>query len=218
MQDEIVREVLWQATCTAMTEDMEVSIREEIDLVSDMLSSLYSRGEKDIVERNEKVARMASMQDVSKWNQQLIAGHKNSKRMRSEISKELAIVDALLKRNRTQRDARKAKRRSRNSARSFVRGQSPGEEFSSALGFISPFSALFFSIGACALSLESFENIASQENGPGHLAQIGAVSVILILMFAQLHALRSLHRRAAEDVERLSSTSLTTSDRKSRHH
>lgn len=118
MQNDLVLEVLRQATHISTSESMESTIQTHLDAASEILSDMYSKGEREIEERNHRLAIQASLPEISKWNKQLIDGNKASRQHRMEISKELALVDALLKRtarakrNRNSKSSRSRRRRS----------------------------------------------------------------------------------------------------------
>lgn len=118
MQNDLVLEVMRQATHISTSESMESTIQTHLDAASEILSEMYSKGEREIEERNHRLALQASLPEISKWNKQLIDGNKASRQHRMEISKELALVDALLKRtarakrNRNSQSSRSRRRRS----------------------------------------------------------------------------------------------------------
>lgn len=214
VQDDLVREVLWQATRTVTTQNMESTIQMQLDAVSDLLTDLYTKSERDIVKRNEEIAIRTSLPTISKWNKQLIKGHKASKLQQSEISKELAVVDALLKRA-TRRKKNNYKRSTQLSASSSMSSsqQVPSLSFLFKQLFkIRAPSALLFTLVVCVLALESFDNIASQENGPSTLASYAAFSSLVLISCAYLHALRGAYTRANARL-RISSSTFTRNDR-----
>ncbi|PXF43981.1 hypothetical protein BWQ96_06291 [Gracilariopsis chorda] len=210
VQDDLVREVLWQATRTVTTQNMESTIQVQIDAVSDLLSDLYTKSERDIVKRNEELAIRTSLPTISKWNQQLIKGHKASKLRQSEISKELAVVDALLKR---------ATRRKKNQYRRSTQLSMSSSQHVPSLSFLlkqlfnirAP-NALLFTLVVCVLALESFDNIASQENGPSTLASYAAFTSLFLISCAYLRALRAAYTHANTRL-RISSSTFTQNDR-----
>lgn len=118
MQKDLVLEVLRQATHISTSESMESTIQTHLDAASEILSDMYSKGEREIEERNHRLALQTSLPEISKWNKQLMDGNKASRQHRMEISKELALVDALLKRtarakrNRSAKSSRSRRRRS----------------------------------------------------------------------------------------------------------
>lgn len=212
LQDELVREVMWQATQAATTETLESAIKMEIDSVSDLLSEMYTRGERDIVQRNEELARRTSLPNISKWNQQLIKGHKASKIRRSEISKELAIVDAMLKRSARQRNR---SRRSRPTTRRYSLGNpSPTASAPSTAAAtsnsrpdrrkgilqINGHNALIFTLFVCVLALQSFEKISARENGPSQLANCAVISSVVMVSCAYMNSLHAAYRKANDEL------------------
>ena len=242
LQDELAREVLRQATRISSAETMEDSINLRIREVTELLGDLYTKSEKDIVERNEDIVRRASLENITKWNQQVMAGSKYSKNMRIEISKELEIVRAMLKRRRAQPGARPATKKniarkvdgpqssfvlgeewpSRNSlGRGTVDVSSSGtncyhlgkrvNERDNVVGVVKPLPALFFTLGTCTLLLESFESIASRENGSTHLAQWGTLTAIFIAVYSHAQSLLSISSKNRGVVRRKDVTDVNSS-------
>lgn len=184
---------------------MESTIQEEIDAVSDMLSDMYSRGERDITQKNEERALRASLPNISKWNQQLIEGHKESKKRKKDIIDELQIVDALLRRE-TRKTRRLSKRRFRKSSTTLpihsVSQPQSDTPITSETVSISPTNAFLFTVTVCVVALESFDGIATQENGPSQLAHYAAFTAMAILSCAYLHSLRSAYQKSSDDLKK----------------
>lgn len=202
MQEAMVREALWQATRAATTEYLESTIQDHLDAVSTQLSDLYLRSERDILSRNEELVRRESLQSISKWNQQLIAGSKNSKISRSEILKELAIVDAMLRRNR------KAKKRQKNRVyvippNSSLSPKRPKKE-SSATITMRPVGLLLTLI-MCVTAIESFEASFARGHGAFQLAKYVAVSLPLVWIIALLKNVRTPDGKSSSTVADASS-------------
>lgn len=181
-----MQEALRRATYRAATESFESTIQDKLDAVSGLLSDMYMRSQRDIQSRNDELVRRESLSNVSKWNQQLIAGSKKSKISRSEISKELAIVDALLRRNHREKQRRKSRRR-----RSVVVRRIPsdsanaGEENGGQHGVMTHPARMALGAFTCVSVIQTFEGIASQEDGPANLVKCAAVSSLLILLVFQ---------------------------------
>lgn len=214
LQNDLVRDVMWQATRTVTTQNMESTIQQQIDAVSELLSEMYTRSERDIVRRNEELARQTCLPNISKWNQQLIEGHKQSKLRQSEISKELEIVDTMLRRTMRKRKSKGI----RNSAKTTATAPQPSIPkppqpiddatmpsrsalLRGVLQIKGP-KALLFTVTVCVLALESFENIARHENGPSQLANYALIASVFLLSFAYLHTLRSAYQKANLDLHR----------------
>lgn len=207
-QDELVHEVLWQATRLSTSESMESTIQSHLDAASETLSEMYTKSTRDIEERNERLAIQTSLPNISKWNQQLIAGNKASKQHRQEISKELALVDALLK--RTARKTRVSGRRRRRTIKN-TQVQNATSGISQASSWdnpgpsgstkISKSGGLLFTTVVCAVAFESFDRITSREGGAAHLANYAAFSSLLILSLAYLKALHRVAQNAHEELQ-----------------
>lgn len=189
MQDVLVREALRRATYRAATESLESTIQDKLDAVSGLLSDMYIRSERDIRSRNDEMVRRESLSNVSKWNQQLIAGSKQSKISRSEISKELAIVDAMLRRNHREKQRRKSRRR-----RSVLVRRISSASANPPVGNVDQHAVMTYparvALGAftCVSVIQTFEGIASQEDGPANLVKYAAVSSLLILLIFQFRS------------------------------
>lgn len=209
-QDNLVREVLWQALRLSTSESMDSTIQSQLDATSETISDMYTKSERDIVERNERLAMQTSLPNISKWNQQLIAGNKTSKQHQMEILKELALVDALLKRNMRKKKIADGQRRRRQrishnrktsvldldaSSKDVARRASKSTAISSA-------SQLLFTIVVCSVGIQSFESITSREGGAARLANYAAFSSFLILLLSYMSALRGAMRQAQEDLQR----------------
>ncbi|CAN8068604.1 unnamed protein product [Agarophyton chilense] len=206
LQNDLAKELNWQATRTITNQNIESTIQMRIDAVSDLLSELYTNSERDIFRRNEELAIRTSLPNISKWNQQLIQGHKASKLRRSEISKELAIVHALLK--RTARTRSKSKRKSPktpSSLASHLTSTLPSRATLLAdVRRLSAPNAVLFTVVICTLALESFESVVSQENGPSTLANYAAFVSAFVVSCTYFHTLRSAHCRARADLRKRS--------------
>lgn len=142
LQNDLVREVLWQATRTTTSDNMESTIRSHLDLVSEMLADMYSKGERDLRDRNEDIVRREALPNISKWNQTVIERHRISKTTKEEIDREIAVVNAILK--------RKEKLRRNRRQQQLTRSHGPGPA-------ISPQSAIRCAVkGLTALPLKWF--------------------------------------------------------------
>lgn len=207
-QDDIVKEVLWQATRLTASESMDTMIQTHLDAVSDVVSDMYSRTERDIEERNARLAIQTSLPDISKWNKHLMDGTKASKQNRMVISQELAVVEALLRRA-TRKNRTRTPRRSRNTGVRNRRMSSINNTDSSSIEGESDVrnvnftpSSILFTVIVCGVALESFETIASQE-GSQRLANYAAFSALSFLMIAYLKSLHSALQKAKTDLDRL---------------
>lgn len=194
LQDALEREVLWQATRTATTQTLETTIQDQLKAVSDLLADMYSRSDRDMRSRNEELALRTSLPNISKWNQQLIEGSKMSKSKRSEISKELAIVEVMLRRNQRARGRRRRRTSSAKGGRLSERNPS-GASHTHALNeeavkLASRPASMLFTFTACVTALNWFERIAAQDSGPSHLANGAALSSIVLLTGAYLRSMR----------------------------
>lgn len=192
LQDALEREVMWQATRTATTHSLESTIQDELKAVSDELADMYSRSDRDMSSRNEELARRTSLENISKWNQQLIAGSKMSKTFRSEISKELAVVEVMLRRNR--RAHGRGRRRTSGvgetgGGRAGVKSTYAMDE--DAIKLASRPASMLFTFTVCLTAVRWFERIATQDSGPSHLANSAALTSLLLVMGAYLRSTRS---------------------------
>eukprot|EP00177_Eucheuma_denticulatum_P008667 GFKZ01015761.1.p1 GENE.GFKZ01015761.1~~GFKZ01015761.1.p1 ORF type:complete len:312 (+),score=30.19 GFKZ01015761.1:130-936(+) len=186
VQDVLVREALRRATYRAATESFESTIQDKLDAVSGLLSDMYMRSERDIRNRNDELVRKESLSNVSKWNQQLIEGSKQSKISRSEISKELAIVDALLRRNHREKQRRRSRRRRSVVVRRISSGPTnDGAGDGSQRSVMTHPARIALGAFTCVSVIQTFEGIASQEDGPANLVKCAAVSSLLILLVFQ---------------------------------
>lgn len=186
LQDALEREVLWQATRTATTHTLETTIQDELKAVSDLLADMYSRSDRDMASRNEELARRTSLPNISKWNQQLIAGSKMSKTSRSEISKELAVVEVMLRRNRRARG-----RRRRRTSGVGETGEKSIYTSEDAIKSATRPTSMLFTFAVCFTAIQWFERIAAQDSGPSHLANSAALSSLVLVMGAYLRSTRS---------------------------
>lgn len=217
VQDDLVREVIWQVVRLSTSENLESTIETHVNAASDLLADMYTRSERNIIERNDELALRASLPNISKWNQQLMAGSKTSKLQKLQISKELELVHAMLKRtSRKQSSGRRRHNRSRTTTRrisdSTLVTTTPTPL---SLNSISSPSAIFFTTFVCTVALKSFEAIASQEGGPARLANYAAVSSFFILSLAYLQTLHRIVQRAQEKLQRQSG-SLYKNNRRNR--
>lgn len=213
-QNELVREVLWQATCQSTSESMDSTIQSHLNATSEILSDLYTKSERDNVERNQRLAIETSLPDISKWNKQLMDGTKASKQHRMEISKELALVDALLKRTtRRQRMSgalrfrRQRTRTSQNandldSSGAMLTVGDVVDDAAVLSTVVSSPKGLVFTLVVCTFALESFDTITSHEGGASRLANYAAFSTFLILSIAYLNTLRAALHKAHLDLNR----------------
>lgn len=196
VQEAMVREALWQATRAATTEYLESTIQGHLDAVSAQLSDLYLRSERDILSRNEELVRRESLQNISKWNQHLITGSKNSKISRSEILKELAIVDAMLRRNRS------TKRRQKSRIYMFP----PNSPLSSKRPNKRAISASTYPVGLlltfamCVAVIESLEGSVARSQGALHVAKCAVVSFPLVWMITHLRSVRTADGKSSAEI------------------
>lgn len=193
VQDTLEREVLRQVTRTATTHTLETTIQDELKAVSDNLADMYSRSDRDRQSRHEELARRASLANISKWNQQLIQGAKMSKSNRSEISKELAVVQVMLRRNRRGRGKRR--RRSATVAQRRRDGDVGYALDEEAVKQASKPIRLLFTVMVCVNALRGFEHVAVQESGPTQLAKGAAAFSLVLLTGACLRSIGEAARK-----------------------
>lgn len=180
LQDQLAADAARLATRARSSAAMDDRIADGMAGVSELLEGLYRATERDLAERNAHLARRESIPQVSKWNRTLMDSDKASRQARIQILAELAEVRSLLRRTNRSRHPRMASRRR---ARIEVADDIP--------------TGVCFTAGVTALVLGSFENVAARESGPEHLAQLGSVSLLLVLLGAHFTAGRD--RRADRD-------------------
>lgn len=188
LQDALEREVLWQATRVTTTQTLETTIQDELKAVSDLLADMYSRSDRDMSSRNEELAIRTSLPNISKWNQQLIKGSKMSKSKRSEISKELEVVEVMLRRNQRARGRRR--RRTSTASRGRAGESSTYVLEDEAVKLATRPANMLFTFAVCVTALQWFERIAATHSGPSHLVNSAALSSFVLLTGAYIRAMR----------------------------
>lgn len=114
VQNRIAEEAYTQVTRLEALEQFDMTIRNKMDSVSEYLTDLYLKSHRDMENKNEELVLKESLENISKWNQTLIEGSRRSRLEQSEISKELAAVQELLRRRqRKVKRGRKGRRRGR---------------------------------------------------------------------------------------------------------
>lgn len=199
VQDGLARAVMRAATRQASAHDMDMSIASGMQNVTELLEEMYIKSHRHIVERNEDIARRAALPNISKWNRQLIQGHKNSKNIRSQISKELAVVNALLKRAAPARKSRQSSLK--------IRPHQPSSANTPHQPLIkNKIPAALLTIGTCTLLLQQFDYIAKHQNAHTQLAQIATASVAIVLLCAHIHGIADANhaRRRAQQPSHVS--------------
>ena len=192
VQDELALQLMRGVIRASSEQNMDLTISTGIQGLSDNVAELYMKSERNIVERNKDIARRTSLPQITKWNRHLIDQHKHSKVLRSEISKELAIVHALLKRSPRPSSARAVVRVSRNGDPVSISEGVTTENVDTerrTRSVPNAATAALLSAGTCTLILSSFHSVAGKDNGPAQLAQFGTVSIVLVLLAARVHAL-----------------------------
>lgn len=211
MRDDIAQQALKQAMYLSASESIDSTIQANLNLVSDLLSDLYARSEREIIERNEKMTLRSTLPIMSKVNQKVMAGQESLRLQKLAISKELQLVEALLKRSsrkkRLSSNRNSSKRQRRNRASQTTQSvDNDGSKSISAsvLSRLANSSGLLFTAVVCIVSLETFETVMASEGGTDKLANISTWSALGILSLAYLDALRSAAKKAKADLEQKS--------------
>lgn len=221
-RDDIAQQALKQALYLSTSESIDSTIQANLNLVSDLLSDLYARSEREIIERNEKMALRSTLPIMSKVNQKVMAGQESLRLQKMAISKELQLVEALLKRSSRKKpsSSRRNSSRRRRPDRWSQSSQSDQNDTSNTItasilsGLINSRGLLFTAV-LCIISLETFETVMASEGGTEKLANISTWSALVILSLAYLDTLRSAARKATNDLERRSAFHRRGRDRQS---
>lgn len=205
-RDDIARLVLRQAMHLSASENIDSTIQANLNLLADFLSQLYARSEREILERNEKMTIRSSLPIMAKVNQKVIAGQKSVEIQKQAISKELQLVEALLRQT-----SRKNKSSHRNSRRRRTRSThsqplaSEPTSYQNALSILARLktpAGCFFTLVVCAVFLETFDTIVAGDGGSEKLTTFSAWSTLFLLAFAYMDALRLAARKAKRSLER----------------
>lgn len=160
VQEALVREL---AVATRRAQSLQV-IDERIQrgkgAMVDRVSELYNAGARKLEEEHNELARRAALPQMKQWNRAIIEHRKQSAAARALIDAELADVEKLLRR------VERGRRRS-------------GKRKQSGTG---PVAGTVLTAGFTAAMLGTFESVAARDNGPVVLAELGSVSLLLILL------------------------------------
>jgi len=113
LQNELADTIIWEAQKLGYTEHLDFFVTSELFKFRESLLAEYQNGQKGFIDRSNRLAMLESLNQISQWNQTLIDIDKETKQMRSKIRDELAVIDALLRRN-MMKEANASKRRSIN--------------------------------------------------------------------------------------------------------
>lgn len=200
-RDDIAQQALRQATYMSTSESIDSTIQANLNLLSDLLSDLYARSEREIIERNEKMTLRSTLPIMSKMNQKVMAGQESLRLQKMAISKEMQLVQALLK--QSSRKKRSSTRSSSNRRRRNRIGDGSDSSTSVLSGLANPSGFLFTAV-VCIVSIETFENFMAGEGGTDKLTNISTWSALAILSLAYINAVRSALRKTKADLERKS--------------
>lgn len=197
LQNQLAKEVMWQARKIASEEHMDLVVNFEMLKAKNVLSEMYIKSERDIMASHEDIVLRLSLDDITKWNQHVQEGYRTSKARRSEISAELAIVHRLLK-----AATKKARRPSKADGRTqLARSASKDEDTNTTGGRFRNFAVIMMSILTSAAGIGVFETISKQENGPQNLVKFALWSGLPLVIAAHFAAMKSIATAAQSDLD-----------------
>mmetsp|Transcript_5526 Transcript_5526/g.13440 ORF Transcript_5526/g.13440 Transcript_5526/m.13440 type:complete len:258 (+) Transcript_5526:418-1191(+) len=213
LQDNLVKEVQWQAHRVAHTEYLDFLVSKEMSKTRESLDEWYNAQAPRLMEKGEQLAMLESLDDVSRWNQEVLAGHRQSQQSRAEISEELAVIRALLDRHVRVSERRKlgAQRRSQHKLHGKgrrIRPYKPATAGGAAARTDAPDVDWVFMVGFATVvaiaGLQTFEAIVARYrgNGPSVLTNFVVWSSLVVAMATHWASLPSWSRQEAAATRR----------------
>lgn len=199
LQNELVEQLLQEATRLSTTEIIDSKIETKMNAVSEYLDELYSQFERDTKDKNDQLAIRTSLPTLSKWNQQLLDSGKTSKILCDEIVEELEHVNTLL---------RRIERRKKNAKRNRVQHYHYSSNTTIMNNqLLQSCALLLLRISACTVTIDALKKLTTtQSNYSYHFQQTlhsALLSGIIMLSITYVDALHHAITQQRDDKQAL---------------